>query len=590
LDYTRDTSLVKYGADSIGKFIQTASKDQIAAIKNLEANVLGGLNVVNNSLHFINRNLDIQIEQQKLSNLLLQNIVELLKVPDSEKERQHCIELGIKFFVSAKKDSDLYADALEELLKAESLMKQDYFVLHRIGCIYLYAQDYINPEKALDYFIRAAKYSSVDSEHNLEHIASLLSNDFNSKKSDNKKQENSIGVITSDSYEKAAFAAYILGKNEDSINYQSKALKFNNTIQNRFTLSKYQVRNGNITEALLNLEECINFQPEFAIAVFKEIDLINEPEVLNLISSKHQEINKSINALISKWKLIEAEDAEKVLIELDALLEKPYDQKINDFGKFSLKIQSVNTAITNLETLIDKLILDIKSMKFKTLSQENLQEIANELITSKELPLEEMENIYNKCKLKIEKDELKIGAIYKGGIVFYIDETGEHGLILAEKKLPKAIWGSQGDIGANGNGIADGSGMQNTLKIVEQSSWFMERGFFSSTKTPAPTAARLCHELDLNGFRDWYLPTIKELELLQRNFKLKTNAEYWSSTEYGLTKLNATPDVSKNIDNAWYIKNNAPLYDFKDSRWSYFIYDLKPNQPNEKSVVAIRRF
>jgi hypothetical protein len=192
LDYTRDTSLVKYGADSIGKFIQTASKDQIAAIKNLEANVLGGLNVVNNSLHFINRNLDIQIEQQKLSNLLLQNIVELLKVPDSEKERQHCIELGIKFFVSAKKDSDLYADALEELLKAESLMKQDYFVLHRIGCIYLYAQDYINPEKALDYFIRAAKYSSVDSEHNLEHIASLLSNDFNSKKSDNKKQENSI--------------------------------------------------------------------------------------------------------------------------------------------------------------------------------------------------------------------------------------------------------------------------------------------------------------------------------------------------------------------------------------------------------------
>jgi hypothetical protein len=185
---------------------------------------------------------------------------------------------------------------------------------------------------------------------------------------------------------------------------------------------------------------------------------------------------------------------------------------------------------------------------------------------------------------------LKIGAIYKGGIVFYIDETGEHGLILAEKKLPKAIWGSQGDIGANGNGIADGSGMQNTLKIVEQSSWFVERGFFSSTKTPAPTAARLCHELDLNGFRDWYLPTIKELELLQRNFKLKTNAEYWSSTEYGLTKLNATPDVSKNIDNAWYIKNNAPLYDFKDSRWSYFIYDLKPNQPNEKSVVAIRRF
>jgi len=46
---------------------------------------------------FLNRNQDIQIEQQKLSNLILHNIVELLGVPDSEKERQLSIELGIKF-------------------------------------------------------------------------------------------------------------------------------------------------------------------------------------------------------------------------------------------------------------------------------------------------------------------------------------------------------------------------------------------------------------------------------------------------------------------------------------------------------------
>jgi hypothetical protein len=105
--------------------------------------------------------MDVQIEQQKLSNLLLENIAELLRVPDSEKERQHSIELGIKFFVNASKDADLFADALEELLKAESLMKQDYFVLHRIGCIYLYVEKYINPEKALEYFLRAAKYASV---------------------------------------------------------------------------------------------------------------------------------------------------------------------------------------------------------------------------------------------------------------------------------------------------------------------------------------------------------------------------------------------------------------------------------------------
>ena len=61
LDYTRDTSLAKYGADTIGNYINQASKENVLAIKTLEANVLGGLNIINQSLNFINRNLDIQI-------------------------------------------------------------------------------------------------------------------------------------------------------------------------------------------------------------------------------------------------------------------------------------------------------------------------------------------------------------------------------------------------------------------------------------------------------------------------------------------------------------------------------------------------
>lgn len=106
LDYVKDISLAKYGADTVGKYINQASKDQVTAINQLGHALGRGMNVlsnqmseVNNSLGFLNRNLDMQLEQQKLSNLLLQNISELLRVPDSEKERRHSIELGIKFFV-----------------------------------------------------------------------------------------------------------------------------------------------------------------------------------------------------------------------------------------------------------------------------------------------------------------------------------------------------------------------------------------------------------------------------------------------------------------------------------------------------------
>jgi tetratricopeptide (TPR) repeat protein len=316
LDYSRDISLVKYGADTVGNYINQASKEQVQAINQLGQVIGRGMNVlsnqmsdVNDSLGFLNRNMDIQIEQQKLSNLLLQNIAELLRVPDSEKERQHSIELGIKFFVNSIKDSDLYSDALEELLKAESLMKQDYFVLHRIGCIYLYVEKYINPEKALDYFIKAAKYASVESEPSAVRLANVLTNNFNTANSELNNSEKQIGLLAADSYEKAAFATYVLGRFEDAVNYQSKALKLNTTSENRFILSKYQVRNKNIKEAIVNLSECIDQLPTLAIAAFKEIDLINEPEVIKLITEKNDAIDDKIKQLTEKWKRVESTKA-----------------------------------------------------------------------------------------------------------------------------------------------------------------------------------------------------------------------------------------------------------------------------------------
>ena len=81
LDYTKDVSLVKYGADTVGNYINQASKEQVQAINQLGQAVGRGMNIlsnqmsdVNDSLNFLNRNMDIQIEQQKLSNLLLQKL------------------------------------------------------------------------------------------------------------------------------------------------------------------------------------------------------------------------------------------------------------------------------------------------------------------------------------------------------------------------------------------------------------------------------------------------------------------------------------------------------------------------------------
>jgi hypothetical protein len=155
-------------------------------------------------------------------------------------------------------------------------------------------------------------------------------------------------------------------------------------------------------------------------------------------------------------------------------------------------------------------------------------------VLAKDLPLEKMQEVFDKLKKETDADILIIGSHFKGGIVFWLNESGNHGLVCADKNFGEAIWGGEGLIGANGDGIADGSGMANTKKIVKLASWYIEKGWFNSTKTPAPTAARLCLESNYNGYNDWYLPSIDELDLLYQN-KDKIggfiNYNYWSSTE-----------------------------------------------------------
>ncbi|MES2646337.1 MAG: hypothetical protein V4717_05645 [Bacteroidota bacterium] len=143
-----------------------------------------------------------------------------------------------------------------------------------------------------------------------------------------------------------------------------------------------------------------------------------------------------------------------------------------------------------------------------------------------------------------------IGESYGGGIVFFVYDNGQHGLVAATsdqnagaefqyfccvtaKKLAKA------------NGI--GAGLKNTLLI---SAWI------SQLSAGPMLAATACNEYSatVNGvtYGDWYLPSKYELNLLYLQKGVVggfANVNYWSSTE---------------IDNsyAWAqnFVNSAPVY------------------------------
>lgn len=118
----------------------------------------------------------------------------------------------------------------------------------------------------------------------------------------------------------------------------------------------------------------------------------------------------------------------------------------------------------------------------------------------------------------------KIGQHYGGGIIFYIDNTGMHGLIAAESDdtMGQIQWGHGANRVTGATGINIGTGKSNTSKIVQV---LGRSGVY---------AALVCFNYANDGFFDWYLPSKNELNQLfkRRNIVGGFSAtNYWSSSE-----------------------------------------------------------
>jgi hypothetical protein len=120
-------------------------------------------------------------------------------------------------------------------------------------------------------------------------------------------------------------------------------------------------------------------------------------------------------------------------------------------------------------------------------------------------------------------DLIFIGAHYQGGIIFWIDSTGKHGLIAALKDYKNSIkWASEHE--SVFNNITDesiGAGEENTKEIIKT----LRRGTY---------AALACHKLEVGVYDDWFLPSKGELHemFVQRNvIGNLLGFNYWSSTE-----------------------------------------------------------
>ena len=151
-----------------------------------------------------------------------------------------------------------------------------------------------------------------------------------------------------------------------------------------------------------------------------------------------------------------------------------------------------------------------------------------------------------------------IGDQYQGGIIFWVDADGQHGLIAAKADLGAGVSWSDANVasayqynytGTTGDGIY--AGIANTTKIVAQQNALSTQASIanSSLLTLVASAAQIADDYSIQEdgvlactgavsetcYGDWYLPSKFELNLLYAQKSVVggfADFFYWSSTEY----------------------------------------------------------
>ena len=144
---------------------------------------------------------------------------------------------------------------------------------------------------------------------------------------------------------------------------------------------------------------------------------------------------------------------------------------------------------------------------------------------------------------------LAIGDSYQGGIIFWLDATGQHGLIAATTDQSTGIQWYNGN-NTTTNAVRDGigAGMYNTERII-------------ANQSTGSYAAQLCANYQGGGYGDWYLPSKYELNLLYQQRTVVGGfaiAAYWSSSENHYNYAWGQNFGNGDQDN--YLKSTTPYY------------------------------
>jgi hypothetical protein len=359
------------------------------------AEIAGELGQLNSMLDW---RLSVTIDQQRISNLLLENVALLLRIPDVQKERQYYIEQGFKHYKNAAIDDDLFEDALENLIKAEKLEKSDYVILHRIGIIYLYSPKMLDLSQAEAYFRKAAKYAVVESDPAGQQAFNILAGQADSRLAGQSVTPDAIKKIAGDSYFQAGIACYAQGKFADALELSSRAYGLlPSMLEAGFLKAKVLAATGSEVEAAETAQAVIEAERFYAMKTVADGDLAPKSTVQRMLLRLRDDAVARARQRVGQCRasMMPGSEADSILRELETLVErntyldalvaldgltakrswkasvlwagvKPEDQSIEEF----VPLQSVESERHRKEEALNKRQRQVDELMFRAWSAE----------------------------------------------------------------------------------------------------------------------------------------------------------------------------------------------------------------------------
>lgn len=258
----------------------------VSAVESGQEVISSELWEVNRNLEQINATLDwgfsALIEQLTVSNHKLNQIIHLLNIPDSQKQRKYHIEQGFNFLKKTKLNSVFFKKAKENFEEVIKIEDSDYLSLQQLGFIHLYSKELLDLKKSEQYFEDSILYSSseIGFERNQQNSSSFHFS-YNPSK------------ITATSLMHLARNYYI---RQDYIKAYETAQRGNQTYQMvniEYDLSKYACALNNKSLTINHLDKAISMDRYITVKTINEEILITQ----NYVQDFLKELNLKTNNL-----------------------------------------------------------------------------------------------------------------------------------------------------------------------------------------------------------------------------------------------------------------------------------------------------